>query len=58
VTSLSAELGRHLGVQEAADACEPHLRDLFAWNAYDRSADLSRDEKPARVPYRLHPLPG
>jgi lipoyl(octanoyl) transferase len=58
VTSLSAELGRDVGVREAADTCEPHLRELFSWREYTRSADLLRAEEPAAVTYGLHPLPG
>jgi lipoyl(octanoyl) transferase len=37
VTSLSAELGRVVGVVEAADLIEPHLRDVLSWGAYDTS---------------------
>ena len=58
VTSLSVELGRNVGVREAADMCEPHLRDLFAWDEYARSVDLSRHEDLETVTYGLHPLPG
>jgi len=41
VTSLTAELGRRVGVGEVADAVEPHLRRLLAWGPYERSPDLS-----------------
>jgi lipoyl(octanoyl) transferase len=58
VTSLSVELGRRVDVREAADACEPHLRELFSWRSYTRSPDLGRVEQPAPVTYGLHPLPG
>jgi len=40
VTSLSAELGRHVSVSEAADAVEPHLRTLLGWATYDRAPDV------------------
>ena len=40
VTSLTAELGRRVGVGEVADAVEPHLRRLLAWGSYERSPDL------------------
>ncbi len=40
VTSLSAELGRRVGVGEVADTVEPHLRRLLSWQPYDRSPDL------------------
>jgi lipoyl(octanoyl) transferase len=56
VTSLSAELGRDVDVLEAADACEPHLRELFAWRDYLRSPDLVRVDDSAAVTYGLHPL--
>jgi lipoyl(octanoyl) transferase len=61
VTSLSAELGRTVGVAEAADACAPHLRELFAWRAYDPSPDIARPVEPSTgvaVTYGLDPLPG
>ena len=37
VTSLSVELGRVVGVAEAADVLEPHLRELLSWRPYDTS---------------------
>lgn len=46
VTSLSAELGRDVGVLEAAGALEPHLHALFAWGRYDRSPDVPRSTEP------------
>lgn len=49
VTSLSAELGRTVGVNEAADALEPHLRDLLAWADYERTPDLMPDRLAART---------
>jgi lipoyl(octanoyl) transferase len=56
VTSLTAELGREVGVLEAADTVEPHLRELFGWGGYARSPDLVRGEEPATLTYGLHPL--
>ena len=37
VTSLSVELERVVGVTEAADVLEPHLRELLSWRPYDTS---------------------
>jgi len=37
VTSLSRELQRVVGVAEAADALEPHLRAMLSWRPYDPS---------------------
>lgn len=45
VTSLSVELGRTVGVEEAADACVPHVRELLSWREYIRSPDLVRVNK-------------
>jgi lipoyl(octanoyl) transferase len=42
VTSLSAELGRHVGVIEVADVVQPHLQRLLGWQPYTRSPDLAR----------------
>lgn len=52
VTSLTAELGRRVGVVEVADALQPQLRRLLAWAPYERSPDL----RPATdlVPSRGH----
>lgn len=55
VTSLSRELGRRVGVEEAADIAEPHLRELLGWREYTRSANLSEAE-PSGVQYGLAPL--
>ncbi len=49
VTSLSAELGRRVGVEKAADLVEPHLRRLLAWEPYDRAPDVPVAE-PAGIP--------
>jgi len=40
VTSLSAELGRTVGVQQAAKAVAPHLAELLEWQPYTPSPDL------------------
>ena len=41
VTSLSKELGRRVGVEEAAQLVEPHLRELLSWHDFDRSPDIN-----------------
>ncbi|MCW2751596.1 MAG: lipoate-protein ligase [Aeromicrobium sp.] len=41
VTSLTVELGRPVGVPEAADAVKTHLVELLRWQAYTPSPDLS-----------------
>ena len=48
VTSLSAELGRRVTVEETAVLVEPHLRELLAWAPYARSADLPAKPEPGR----------
>lgn len=40
VTSLSVELGRTVGVEEAAGLVRPHLVELLAWNDYEPSPDV------------------
>lgn len=48
VTSLSAELGRDITVDEAAAAVGPRLCELLEWQAYTPSADLAdADEFPS-----------
>ena len=55
VTSLSSELGRHVGVEETARVIEPHLRTLLSWEPYERSPDLnSAPDTP--VTYGINPL--
>lgn len=44
VTSLSAELGRNVTVQEASVLIKPHLTDLLAWNGYTPSKDIAEDQ--------------
>lgn len=52
VTSLSAELGRRVGVAEAADLVEPHLHRLLSWGPYDRAPDV-----PVAAPAGIAVLP-
>ncbi|MFT4189142.1 MAG: lipoyl(octanoyl) transferase LipB [Aeromicrobium sp.] len=47
VTSLSAELGRDVTVQEAAAAVRPHLTELLRWQPYGPSPDVERVEGPS-----------
>jgi lipoyl(octanoyl) transferase len=56
VTSLTRELGRPVGVDEAADLVEPHLRELLSWREYDRSPDVAAAPEPGAVRYGLAPL--
>jgi len=56
VTSLSAELGRQVGVEEAAEVCAPHLRELFGWREFERSPEVSGHAQ--AITYGLNPLPG
>ncbi len=46
VTSLTSELGRPVGVREAADAVRPHLIELLEWNSYTPTPDLLGDVGP------------
>ena len=47
VTSLSAELGRDVTVQEAAAAVAPHLTELLDWQPYAPSLDLEHGDHPS-----------
>jgi len=49
VTSLTAELGRRVGVEEAADAVEPHLREMLGWRPYASSPDIERAPQGASI---------
>ena len=40
VTSMTAELGRHLTVAEVAQSLRPHLRHYLAFEAYTQSPDI------------------
>ena len=42
VTSLSAELGRRVGVVEVADLVEPQLTQLLGWQPFERAPDIVR----------------
>ena len=53
VTTLSAELGRDVTVEEVLPFVEQHLADLLAWTAYDMSPDLPRPDQPP-VTFGLH----
>jgi lipoyl(octanoyl) transferase len=48
VTSLSAELGRDVTVDEAAPVVERHLRELLAWAPYDPTPDYPAKPEPGR----------
>ena len=48
VTSLSAELGRDVTVEEVAPVAERHLRELLAWEPYDRTPDYPAKPDPGR----------
>jgi lipoyl(octanoyl) transferase len=48
VTSLSAELGRDVTVEEVAPVAERHLRELLAWKPYDRTPDYPAKPDPGR----------
>jgi lipoyl(octanoyl) transferase len=56
VTSLSAELGRRVGVPELVPLAERHLARLLAWEDFDRSPDVARADT-AGVTCGLRPLP-
>ncbi|MFC0628272.1 lipoyl(octanoyl) transferase LipB [Kribbella deserti] len=60
VTTLSAELGRPVAIDEVLDAVRRHLSELLAWSDYQRSPDLDQpEEAPAGITYGLavSPLP-
>ena len=48
VTSLSAELGRDVTVEEVAPVVERHLRELLAWAPYDPTPDYPAKPEPGR----------
>lgn len=48
VTSLSAELGRRVTVEEIAPIAERHLRELLAWTPYERTPDYPAKPEPGR----------
>ena len=49
VTSLSAELGRDVTVEEVAPVVERHVRALLAWTPYDATPDYPAKPEPGRV---------
>jgi len=49
VTSMTAELGRPIGVREVADRLLPHLDRLLAFAPYEQSADIAGT--PAELSY-------
>lgn len=55
VTSLSVELGRRVGVAEAAGVAEPHVRELLAWRPYDRSPVLAAPARRDGLSYGIDP---
>ncbi len=57
VTTLSEELGRRVGVQEAADVVRPHLVDLLAWRGYVPSPDLQDAHDPSTPGGRVVGVP-
>ncbi|MGH3471448.1 MAG: lipoyl(octanoyl) transferase LipB [Nocardioidaceae bacterium] len=69
VTTLTAELGRDVTVEETLPLVEGHLRDLLAWAPYERAPDLRLTEAVgaarspitstgATITYGLQPLGG
>jgi lipoyl(octanoyl) transferase len=55
VTSLSAELGRDVTVEETLPSVERHFVELLSWAPYDRSADIEHVEG-ASITYGLQPV--
>jgi lipoyl(octanoyl) transferase len=49
VTSLSAELGRDVSVEEVLPVVRRHLTDLLGWGPYDRTPDYEPRPDPARA---------
>jgi lipoyl(octanoyl) transferase len=49
VTSLSAELGRGVSVDEVLPLVERHLDELLAWAPYDATPDYEPRPEPAHV---------
>jgi lipoate-protein ligase B len=58
VTSLSAELGRRVGVEELLPLAERHLAKMLAWQAFTPSPDVARTTATdgAGITYGLQPL--
>jgi lipoyl(octanoyl) transferase len=53
VTSLSAELGRDVTVEEVLPVVEKHLDELLAWAPYDATPDYEPRPEPGHEPGRL-----
>jgi len=49
VTSLSAELGRDVGVEEVTPLVERHVADLLAWAPYDPTPDYPAKPEPGKI---------
>ena len=54
VTSLSAEVGRRVGVEELLPLAERHLTRMLAWQEFTPSPDIARTTD--GVTYGLQPL--
>ena len=50
VTSLTRELGRHVGIDEVLPHVERHLTDLLAWTSYAPTPDYEPRPEPGRGP--------
>lgn len=50
VTSLTRELGRHVGVTEVLPLVERHLRTYLAWAPYSPTPDYAAKPEPGRSP--------
>ena len=50
VTTLSAELDRRVGVEEAIPVVERHLRHYLAWDPYTPTPDYEPRPEPGRAP--------
>ena len=50
VTSLTAELGRHVTVRDVLEPTRRHLTDLLGWTAYERVDDIEHISEPEPVP--------
>ena len=49
VTSLTAELGRHVGVAEVVPVVRRHLEELLAWAPYSPTPDYEPRPEPGRL---------
>ena len=53
VTSLSAEAGRTVTVEDARPSLERHLAALLAWEPYERSPDLTDGQDTTSAPHQI-----